>query len=198
MSFKKLLLLVLFIFFAFGQQYLVEDFETPWTGDPLAPPGWRQVRIIRVYNSTTPGIPEPPGTTGEKDWQRVIWNSAMGRWEFEDGTAIPAVGFRPTGAFSGSGALYMEDYYFSTSWWGARRLESPTINLSTATSPYVRFRFCWAQAPTTDHHLKVVASSDGGTTWRVIQLIAPDTALHAGIWTPFAVIIPDAFKTENA
>ena len=51
----------------------------------------------------------------------------------------------------------------------SRRVESPTINLTTSTSPYLRFAFHYPIG-NTNTNVRAVISTDGGTVWRVFTL----------------------------
>jgi len=125
-------LLFISVFFALHSQvYLTENFEGAFSGNPPAPAGWTQTRIVLIGD----GIPEPGNTTnGEKDWVQST-NTSPGVWS-EAGS-----GTHPQAAVSGSNALFINDYYFGSTLnaFGSRRMETPVINLSGATSPYVRF-----------------------------------------------------------
>ena len=74
---RTLILLVLTVGFAKAQVYLTEGFENPFTGNPAAPSGWTQTRLVLLGD----GIPDVG--TGEKDWERItnisptIWSIAV-------------------------------------------------------------------------------------------------------------------------
>ncbi|HEY6626122.1 MAG TPA: hypothetical protein VIZ21_04130, partial [Ignavibacteriaceae bacterium] len=173
--------------------YLTQDFETAFTGDPAAPPGWTQNRFVLVGD----GTPEPNGTNGEKDWQQNIWTGTA--WQIPGYTT----GIKPTGAVSGTGVLFMEDGYFgsSTAAVGTRRMESPSINLTTSTSPYVRLWYFF-NSGSAGLSVKVMGSSNGGATWNTIMHIPPNadvTAMTAATpWQRVNVLIPAAYRTANA
>jgi hypothetical protein len=123
-------------------------------------------------------------------------NTGLATW------TIPAgLGTTPNGAVSGTGILFMQDAYFSaTTATGSRRMESPVINLSASTAPYVRFwLFCGTAASSVN--LRVVASNDGGVTWNSIMLIPPNaTTTLFNSSTPYQRInvrIPAAYMTAN-
>lgn len=175
-----------------AQTYLLENFENPFVGNPAAPSGWTQTRI----NLLGDGIPEGTTTDGEKDWQQNF-NTGVATW------SISTPGTFPNAAVSGSNALYMNDYYFGSTGnaFGTRRMESPVINLASATSPYVRFWFFCAYA--SDRlQVRVVASNDGGTTWNPIMTVAPNfqqtvTVASSSPWQRINVKIPSAYFTSN-
>lgn len=173
--------------------YLMQDFEAPFTGSPAAPPSWTQSRFV-LLGTGTPGT---NGVDGEKDWQQNT-NTGASAWTFNGYSST-----RPAGAVSGTGVAFLEDGYFGSTaiWFGSRRLESPSINLSTSTSPYVRF-WLWYLAGSSNTNLRVMASSDGGTTWNSIMVIPPNatatTVSSATPWQRINVLIPPAYRTANA
>ena len=174
--------------------YLTQDFESAFVGTPAAPPGWTQSRYVLVGD----GTPEPNGAGGEKDWQQNVWNSGTSTWLLPGYSTT-----RPTGAVSGTGVLFMEDGNFgsSTAGWGTRRMESQSVNLTTSTSPYVRFWYFYAAA-TTNLNVKVMASSNGGATWNIIMNVAANadvaTMSSTTPWQRINVLIPPAYRTANA
>ena len=166
---KKFLLCVFMLGFVLSvtnlySQYLSENFESAWTGSPEAPTGWTQSRVVLIGNGIPDGI---SSTSGEKDWQRNV-NTGTATWSLTPSTP----GTVPNSAVSGTGVAWMQTRDFGNSGanYGSRRLESPTVNLSSSTSPYARFWFFWADGSTT-LNLRLMASSDGGTNWRVLQQI---------------------------
>jgi hypothetical protein len=175
-------------------QYLTEDFEGAWSGDPAAPAGWTQSRVVLIGD----GVPEPISTNGEKDWEQNVWSGTA--W-----SKVPSsTGTQPNGAQSGFGVLWMNDYFFGSqpSAFGSRRLESPVMNLASSTSPFVKFYlFC---AYGSDRVLlRVEASSNGGSTWEPIMFVPPNADTAAGPastypWQPINVMIPPAYRTVNA
>lgn len=175
-------------------QYLTENFESTWTGSPEAPTGWTQTRVVLIGNGIPDGI---SATSGEKDWQRNV-NTGTATWTLTPGTP----GTVPNSAVSGTGVAWMQsrDFGGSSQNWGSRRLESPTVNLSSSTSPYARFWLFWADASTTVN-LRLMASSDGGTNWRVLQQIPSNfgqTTITASTpWERITVAIPSDFRTSN-
>ncbi len=174
--------------------YIAQDFEAPFTGTPAAPPGWIQSRFVMLGT----GTPGTNGVDGEKDWQQNF-NTGASTWTFNGYSAT-----RPAAAVSGTGVVFLEDGYFgsTTRWFGSRRLESPSINLSTSTTPYVRF-WLWYLAGSSNLNLRVMASADGGTTWNSIMVIPPNattatTTSSATPWQRINVLIPAAYRTANA
>lgn len=196
-----LLFVVALLFLAsasvWAQTYLSQDFEAAWTGTPAAPPGWTQSRVVLLGD----GIPEPNAVNGEKDWEQNT-NTGPGTWAKNPSATSPV---KPNAAVSGTGALYMQDYNFgstSSGGFGSRRLESPSINLSTSTSPYVRFWLFYA-ATTGANNLRVMASSNGGTTWNSIMVLTSNagivgTMTSATPWQRVNVLIPVAYRTASA
>ena len=175
--------------------YLNQDFENAFTGDPAAPPGWTQSRVVLLGD----GIPEPNGTNGEKDWQQNVWTGSA--WSLPGYTS----GIKPTGAVSGTGVLFIEDGYFgstTSAGYGSRRLESPSVNLTTSTSPYVRFYYFY-NSSSSNLHVRVMASSNGGTTWNPIMLVPPNANVTTSMttatpWQRINVLIPAAYRSANA
>jgi hypothetical protein len=174
--------------------YLSQDFEDAFTGDPAAPPTWTQNRFVLLGD----GVPEANGVDGEKDWQQNTWTGSA--W------TIPGFssGVKPTGAVSGTGVLYMEDSYFgstASAGFGSRRVETPSVNLTTSTSPYVRFWYFYNSA-SSNLHVKVMASSNGGATWNILMHAVPNadvsTMTTATPWQRINVLIPAAYRTANA
>jgi hypothetical protein len=180
----------------FSQTYLFNGFEDAFVGSPAAPAGgaatipagaagnWTQQRLnIRGDNSVPPTA---IGTDGQKDFQRLehtgmAWSPAFGS------------GSGPSSAAGGSGVLYINDYNFGGAMYGVRRVISPTIDLSSSTSPYVRFKFV-DNNTTTRGNLRIMISNDGGVSFNVLQSITPNGGTA---WTPIAIKIPTAYKTAN-
>ncbi len=112
-----------------AQVYLLENFDSAFVGTPGAPPGWTQTR----FDYWGDGTPTAINVIGPKDWQRNRLISS-GFWSSQSFGTIPSA------AVTDSGALWLEDYYFgSQTNMMSRRIESPAVNLSTSTSPYLRF-----------------------------------------------------------
>jgi len=188
---QTLILMALTIGFVNAQVYLTENFEGAFTGNPAVPAGWAQTRTVLVGD----GQPEPLNTSGEKDWmQNTLLSPAT--WTYQDGTV-------PVAAVSGTNSLWIEDNSFSTSSAaGSRRMESPSMNLSASTSPYVRFWMFYGNS-SLDLNLRVVASNDGGVTWNTLMFISPNANINGAIasttpWQRINVIIPNAYKVANA
>ncbi len=176
--------------------YLTEDFEAAWTGSPAAPPGWAQTRITNVGD----GTPEGDAVDGEKDWQRNV-NTGVATWLINASAAVTL----PNAAVSGTGTLWMNDFNYGPTTslgFGSRRLESPTMNLTTSTSPYARF---WLYYPATagSNNMRVMASSNGGTTWNAIMIYTSNATVNGTMAsaTPYQrinVLIPAAYRTATA
>ena len=176
-----------------GQTYLTENFEGAFTGNPAAPAGWTQTRLVMLGD----GIPDPG--TGEKDWERIV-NTGPAAWTYTWTTP----GVQPLAAFSGSAVLAINSANFGglTAALGNRRMETPVVNLAAATSPYVRFRMFNAFTPYFSN-LRVMASNNGGATWQSIMVISPNT--HSTVtmsslspWDRINVLIPANFLVSNA
>ncbi len=176
-----------------AQIYLSEDFEAAFTGSPSAPTGWTQTRLVLLGD----GNPEAPTTNGEKDWERNT-NIGPATW------SISSLGIFPNAAVSGSNVLFMNEYYFGSTAnaFGNRRMETPNVNLSSSTSPYVRF-WLFSGSTADRMQLRVVASNDGGNTWNTIMWVAPNAEINTTFssstpWQRINVKIPSAFMVANA
>jgi hypothetical protein len=193
---KKLLQIIGFVALSFtgakAQTYLLENFENPFVGNPAAPSGWTQTRIVVLGD----GIPDAGGT-GEKDWERIT-NTGTAAWTASF-TSFPF----PNAAVSGSNVIAIADYDFGSTGTGlgTRRMETPVVNLAASTSPYVRF-WLFSGSSSTMMNFRVMASNDGGTTWHPIMTVAPNaestTMTSATPWQRINVKIPAAFKVANA
>lgn len=169
--------------------YLTEDFESAWTGNPACPTGWTQSRVVLIGD----GIPEQITTAGEKDWEQNFWTGSA--WSK---SPSPSAGTVPASAQSGNSVLWMNDIFFGpvASAYGSRRLESPSMNLSSSSSPYVRFYLQYL-ADATWCNLRVMASSDGGITWNSIMIIPANSQTGIGGWERINVLIPPAYRSSN-
>lgn len=181
---KKLLLSLVFALLwagsSWAQTYLTEDFEIAWTGTPNAPSGWSQTRIRAINHATS-----------EKDWLRNTWSGAA--W------TLASTGTNPTGAYSGTGVAWIDDYNYNSSSTpqAASRLESPVVDLSGSTSPYVRFWYFNNQGVGITLNLRVMVSADGGTTWHVLTPILNGFTTTNLTWNRISVAIPAAYRTAN-
>jgi hypothetical protein len=189
---KASLLALLSISTINAQTYLSENFDGTFSGTPAAPAGWTQTRIVVLGD----GNPEGNANDGEQDF---VQNTNPGTgW-----TVIPPYGVLPTSTVSGTGALFMEDCSFGsvTNALGTRRMESPTVNISSSTNPFVRFMY-FSGYSSNQILLRVVASNDGGATWQCIMGVAPNanvaTFNASTPWQKINVKIPAAFKVANA
>ncbi|MBX7046996.1 MAG: T9SS type A sorting domain-containing protein [Ignavibacteria bacterium] len=176
-------------------QYIFETFESSWLSTPEAPFGWTQSREVLVGNGTPDGIST---TTGEKDWQRNV-NTGTGTWELSPSSP----GIVPNSAISGTGAAWLQNKNFGSSSlnWGSRRLESPSVNLSSSAFPYISFWMFYADNSETQN-LRITGSTDGGATWLNIQQVVPnfvETGTPTGStgWSRITVAVPAAFKASG-
>ncbi len=180
---KKLLLLILIglVSMPISAQYLTEDFETGWTGTPSAPSGWTQTRIRAINHATA-----------EKDWLQNTWTGSA--WSVSSSGTNPS-----TGAYSGTGVAWIDDYnYMSSSTpQASSRLESPVVNLSGSTSPYLRFWYFNNQGVGVNLNLRVMVSSNSGTTWDVLTPIVNGFTVTASTWNRISVAIPAPYRTAN-
>lgn len=146
-------------------------------------------------NLTGDGIPVATGTFGAKDWQSIR--------RLATGWSIASSGTLPASAVSDSGALFLEDHFFGGNTnTESRRIESPVVNLTTSTSPYVRFKYFSANNSNQTFPLKLLASNDGGTTWFTIADVQPNftatTVSSASPWQNINVKVPAAYLVANA
>jgi hypothetical protein len=205
---------------ATAQVYLSQNFDgiflgsiTPTIG--LAPrgsadnvpigQGWRQTKINQIGDGIPDGI-----NTAEQDWEQNT-NLGAGLWSIAPSGS--AAGTVPLSAVSGTGVLWFNDYRYGgpSSAMGSRRMESPTIDLSSAGSPYVRFWLFFANtvfnnggfASTNNRvNLRVVASNDNGATWHSIMTILPEasitgTMVSATAWQRITAVVPESYRTAT-
>ncbi len=190
-----------------AQTYLKQNFEDAFVGAIPAPAGsattipasvdWTQTRIVLFGD----GTPEGLTTAGERDWQRNT-KPAAPPWSL----APTTVGTVPNAMHVGaqdSAALWFNDANSTTATcFGSRRIESPSIDISGSTSPYVRFWLYWA-ANSNIYNVRVVASADGGTTWNTIMNIGGNANINGAIatgtpWQRVNILIPSAYRTATA
>ncbi|MCA0425822.1 MAG: GEVED domain-containing protein [Bacteroidetes bacterium] len=182
-----------------AQVYLTENFDGTFTGTPSAPTNWTQSR----FNLWSDGTPAAINVAGPKDWEQ---NVSTGTSWSKPGFATPL-----PASVSGNGVLWIEDYYFGTTTNAlSRRMESPSMNLSSSTSPYVKFKYWCSQTSNYTYPLIVVASNDNGQTWKSIMHVQPNAPVPATgtaaagsmvattPWSNIIVRIPDAYKVSNA
>lgn len=193
-TFKSMLLSLMLFAAAANAQYLSETFETSWSGSPEAPSGWTQTRVVLIGNGIPDGI---AASSGEKDWQRNV-NTGTATWSLTPSTP----GTVPNAAVSGTGVAWLQarDFGASGQNWGSRRLESPTVNLSSSTSPYLRFWMFYADGSNVVN-FRIVGSSDGGANWKVLQQVPANfgqaTITSSTPWERITVAIPSDFRTAN-
>jgi len=160
--------------------YFTEGFETAFSGTPPAPTGWTQTRIQPVRS-----------LTAEYDWVQNTWTGSA--W------SVSSSGSNPTGAQSGTGVLWINDYNYMTSStpMNARRMESPALNLTGATSPYLRFWYFNNQAVGLTMNFRVMVSANGGSTWDLLTPIVNGFTVTNLTWNRITLKIPDDYKTAN-
>lgn len=176
-----------------AQVYLTENFDSAFVGTPAAPPGWTQTRIQYLGDPSTTAATQ---VTGSKDFIRNV--NTAGVW------SVAGFGTNPANAFSGDGALYLEDGSFapnSTTNIAARRLVSPMVNLATSISPYIRFKMFFGNASNQAFPVKILATLDNGVTWKTIADVQPNfsaTAVTAATpWEQITFKVPAAYKVAN-
>lgn len=165
-----------------AQVYLAESFETAFTGNPAAPSGWNQTRIRPVVTNT------------ERDWTRNTFSA--GSWAITGGAMPPN-----PGAFHGNSVLFLQDIGFggTAAPLTERRIASPAFNISTSTSPYVRFYLFYSQDPCLNLNLRVVISTDNGTTWHTLSNIMSglNTINSPNQWAKINVPIPPRYRSAQ-
>jgi hypothetical protein len=196
---KVLLLLLLSVvtITSYSQTYLSESFENEFTPNtasgPNAPTGWTQTRL-----GTLAGVPGAPGASGQRDWARSVWSGTG--WASNTAPNIAQIPYNtatngPTGAQQGTGALWFNDGWAAgsgTSGQNLRRLETPTVDLSASTNPYIIF---FHSQFTSSASLTVVGSLDGGTTWNTLATYGSTTNWS---WIQRIVPIPATYKIATA
>ncbi|MBS1513816.1 MAG: T9SS type A sorting domain-containing protein [Bacteroidetes bacterium] len=178
---KFLLLLAIVLLFSVKgySQYFTEDFESAFVGSPPAPAGWTQTS----YNINTTAA-------SDKDWVQNTWTGAA--W------SVTSNGTNPTGAKSGTGVLWIDDYNYvgASNPQNSSRMESGAINILGATSPYLRFWYFNNQAPGQTMNFRVMLSSNSGATWDAVPILNGwDSA--ANKWNRINIPIPAAYRTST-
>ena len=177
----------------------VENFDVSFNANAN---GWNHTRFFYTGN----GNPTALNTVGPKDWI-TNRNTGAGLWTSQ------GLSTNPNNAVSDSGALWIEDYYYATTNGGSNlnysRIETPGMDLSASSNPYVRFYYFHNQSANYTYPLILMASSDNGLTWKSIMRIQPNAAVNttattgsgtmtsATPWQRIAVKVPDAYKTAN-
>jgi len=199
-SFKSILLIVVFALFAGitmqGQTYFTESFEGAWylngnsstvatAAGPNAPVGWKQTRVLNDVVSAG------SATSGAHDWAQSVFSTSY-LSNTPPLVAQAPYGGSPGAAPDGTGVLWFFDGGTSTG--NTRRMESPTINLSTSTSPVLTFSYSFAQNSTS---LFVVGSLDGGVTWNTLATLA-STSTSVFAYTNTSIVLPSAYKIAGA
>jgi hypothetical protein len=176
-------MLLLIAFSSSAQVYFVENFDGAFTSSPTspgAPSGWQQTRIQPA-----------PTQSFERDWRQNFWTGSA--WLlFNNGTV-------PTGAVSGIGVLNIDDVFFGqgTLVRSERVMESPTINLSTSTNPYVRFFYFNNNDPGRSLNVRVVLSADNGQTWHTLSNVLNGFQTLPIGWNRINVRIPNKYRTSQ-
>jgi hypothetical protein len=166
-----------------AQVYLVENFDGLFSStptSPAAPAGWQQTRFQAV-----------PTANFERDWRQNVWLGS--NWLlFNNGTSI-------SGAVSGSGVLNIDMWNLGGSQYPLteRRIESPVMDLSASTSPYVRFFYFCFTDPGRAMFTRVVISSDGGQTWHTLSNVLNGTHFTNWAWNQINVPIPPKHRTNQ-
>ncbi len=198
-SFKSLLLLIAFAFFANfsvqGQTYFTESFEGSWylngnittpatNAGPNAPAGWGQKRM-------TVDVVPVACLGGSHDWSQSTW-SAGTTWLSSSSypTGCSPYGGSPTTPPDGTKSLWFYDG--NTSGTVTRIVYSPAIDLSASIAPVFSCSFSYAANSTS---VTVVGSLDGGVTWTSFGALSSTTS---GAWASRTVAIPASFRVANA
>jgi hypothetical protein len=182
-------------------QYFSEDFEAAFTGSPAVPSGWSITNFDVHGNSATLAA---DGVDGWHNWTQATRTGAA-TWTTLSGTPY-ASGTRPNGtAVSGTKALFMNEGNFGGTGTilGSRRISTPTVDLSSSTSPYVTFQF-WHGNATDRLYVRLLASNDNGATWSIISHISNNTNqttanafASSSPWQLTRVKVPAAFQTAT-
>ncbi len=181
-----------------AQVYFQENFDNAFVGNPAAPVGWQQKRI-QIFGDEKP---VPIGVIGAKDWaQNKFFNS---KWSNQN-----TLNWDPIST-SNNGVLWIEDALFGPNVNAmARRMESPTINLSTATSPYLFFNYFNASPADTSFPLIIVYSIDNGINWKPLMHVQPNGSFKSlnnqssasinasSEWTKIVIPIPANLKSAQ-
>lgn len=198
--------ILLFVFcFLFGvfsskaQIYFSENFDQAFQTNTNAPTGWNQTALNLIGDGTV----TPTGIDGPKNWEQNVRQQTSWLKGNAQGTS-------PISA-TGNGVLWLEDFAFGPQAnTMSRRLESPSINLSTAVQPYLKFNYFCAQASNASYPLVIMASADNGTTWKSIAHVQPNAAIQttsrsgSGLmssstpWSTILVKIPSVFMVSQA
>jgi hypothetical protein len=179
-----------------AQTYFTEGFEGTWylNGNsaaaatavgPNAPDTWTQTRVV--------GTGVPVGCAGgAHDWGQMTWGTSYTSVNFA-GTSTSGCapyGGGPTAPPQGSKVLWFYDGNCLTG--NTRRIESPAVNLTTATNVLVTFSYSYAQNSTS---LTLVGSLNGGTSWNTLATL-PATGI--GAWVSRTVTIPATYNVSGA
>ena len=190
---KKIYLLFIPLFLfglkSFSQTYFTETFEAEFTPNtangPNAPTGWSQTRF---GNTIVPGT---PGGGGHRDWARQTWNGTAWVSNTMPNVAQTGNGTMPIGpAANGNGCAWFNDYWCNGS--DTRRLETPLINLTSATTPGLSFDYFYSSGSVV---LNVLASNDGGATYTSIGTVG---ATGGSGFSSRLLAVPAAYKVSNA
>ena len=188
LTFKNLLLLIGALLLNIATQriqaqtvYFAENFDSAFTGTPAAPPGWTQTRIQAVTSAAA-----------EFDWLQNVWLGTT--WSNLGTGTTPA-----TGAVNGTGVLWIDDYNLGGTSIAQteRRLESPSFDLSTSTSPYMRFWYFNSEGSGLALNLRVVISTNGGTTWQTLSNVLNGYDSVTSSWNRISIPIPAKYRTTN-
>ena len=179
-----------------AQTYFSESFEGTWylngnsataatDAGPNAPSGWTQTRTVNNVNP-----PTACSSSGGKDWQQSTWSTGT-TWASSSPapSGCSPFGGAPSTVPNGTKAMWFYDGWCSSG--NTRRIESPAIDLSAASTPIITFSYSYAGSGVSN----LVGSLDGGTTWNTLSTIA---ATSSGVWVTKAVAIPAAYKVSNA
>lgn len=193
-----------------AQTYLSQDFESAWVGSNPQSPGaglipvgqnWTQTRTVLLGTGSPVSISN--NASGEVDWKPSVWNPTTNAWSSNPLVLATTLVGQPLGTPSGTGAAMMDDGTFgsTSTWYGSRRLESPVINLTSSTSPYLRFLFHWPTGSATAN-FRAVISTDGGATWKVLSQVLANGEVVGTYnaktpWQSITVPIASALRTAN-
>ncbi|MEI7596947.1 MAG: T9SS type A sorting domain-containing protein [Bacteroidota bacterium] len=165
-------LFALIVSSSFGQTYFTESFEGTWLGINPSPANMGQSVI---QNGT--------GSGSNIYWNQSVWSNSS--WS-PAGSGAPT-----TAAPNGTAAARFNDY--SAKLGEIVLLSSVSnIDLSSSQNPVCEFYFAYKAG---NVKLKLVASTDGGSTWNDIS---SDIAFNGGAWEKLSYTLPALYKVSTA
>lgn len=185
-----------------AQTYLKQDFDAAFTTAGYGAPSGSATTVPAGAsgNWTQSNLDLLPGynQNGTKYWERNTWTGTA--W-----TGTPdatSASHKPsTGAVNGNGVLWFNFVNNGTLNSCTRRVESPSFNLSTSTSPYLTFSFydngTGNSTAANYFYNRAVISSDGGATWQNLSNILTGYEVVQFAWDKIYIPIPAALRTST-